>query len=88
MADVTNGLLTSSNLDSCSVVFPIKKLLSAEILGTAPQMLVETNVKFNSDLTVSYSVDFLLLIICSDNMHRKNIVEFGMGSSRPNSRPA
>lgn len=36
-------------------------------------------LKFNSDLTVSYSVDFLLIIICSDNMHRKNVVEFGMG---------
>lgn len=42
-------------------------------------MLVETNVKFNSDLIVSYSVDFLLLMIFSDNMYRKNILEFGMG---------
>ena len=74
-----NGLLTSSNLDSCSVIFPIKKLPNTEILSTTPQMLVETNVKFNSDLIVSYSVDFLLLMIFSDNMYRKNILEFGMG---------
>lgn len=42
-----NDLLTLSNLESCFVIFPIKKLLNAEILSTAPQMLVETNIKFN-----------------------------------------
>lgn len=76
---LNNGLLTSSNLDRCSVIFPIKKLLNAEILSPAPQMLMETNIKFNSDLTLFHNVDFLLLIISSDNMHKKNILEFGMG---------
>lgn len=42
-------------------------------------MLMETNIKFNSDLTLFHNVDFLLLIISSDNMHKKNILEFGMG---------
>lgn len=37
-------------LDSCSIIFPIKKLLNAEILSTVLQMLVETNIKFNGDL--------------------------------------
>lgn len=53
-----DGLLTANNSDSCSVTFPIKKLLNAEIFKhciKTSQMLVETkkqtNNQSNSDLT-------------------------------------
>lgn len=48
-----DGLLTSNNLDNCSAVFPIEKLLNAEIrkpYTKTSQMLVQTNIKHNFDL--------------------------------------